>query len=214
MTLSGTNSFTGAIAINGGTLIADTAGIDGTSTTSGIAFGGGTLKALDSGGINTNKAISATSTILLDTTSGAIFPGRKHRQHQQLLDTLRHQCPDTVGHEQSHGRDYDQRRHADCRHGGDRRFRLTSGIAFGGGTLKALDSGGINTNKAISATSTILLDTSSGPITLDGNIASTSNSLTLSGAITLVFSGVNSYAGGTLVKSGILIMTAAADLLA
>ena len=72
LTLSGINSFTGAITLNGGTLVADTDQMNGSSAAGGIVFAGGTLKALASGGISTKKAITATSTISLDTTNGPI----------------------------------------------------------------------------------------------------------------------------------------------
>ena len=75
ITLSGANSYTGLTSINSGTLVADTAGINGTSTANGIAFGGGTLMANTTAGVNTNKPISASSTILLDTTNGPITLG-------------------------------------------------------------------------------------------------------------------------------------------
>ena len=80
----------------------------------------------------------------------------------------------------------------------------TNGIAFGGGTLKANDSAGINTNKAITATSTILLDTTNGPITLGGDVASTTSGLTLTGANMLILSASNNYSGGTTVSGGTL----------
>ena len=80
----------------------------------------------------------------------------------------------------------------------------TNGIAFGGGTLKAATSGGLSTIKAISATSTILLDTTNGAITLGGNIGSTTSGLTLSGGNVLTLSGTNSYTGLTTVSGGTL----------
>jgi fibronectin-binding autotransporter adhesin len=74
-TLGGADTYTGTTTIAAGTLMSDTAGINGSDTTSGIAFAGGTLKARTSAGISTNKSITATSNILLDTTNGAITLG-------------------------------------------------------------------------------------------------------------------------------------------
>ena len=45
LTLTGTNSYTGALYLSGGVLNASTAGINGSTTTGGIVFAGGTLQA-------------------------------------------------------------------------------------------------------------------------------------------------------------------------
>ena len=66
---------------------------------------------------------------------------------------------------------------------------------------------GINTNKSITATGTILLDTTNGPITLGGNIASTTSGLTLSGGKTLTLSGSDSYSGPTSITGGQLLLS-------
>ncbi len=88
---------------------------------------------------------------------------------------------------------------------------LTSGLAFGGGSLMAETSAGIATNKAITATATILLDTTNGPISLGGNIASTTGGLTLSGGNVLTLSGTNAYTGVTAINGGTLLTDTAGN---
>jgi fibronectin-binding autotransporter adhesin len=56
LTLTGANTYTGGLFLNGGTLSAATTNIDGSSTTNGIAFNGGALQA--SGAITTGKAVT------------------------------------------------------------------------------------------------------------------------------------------------------------
>ncbi|CAN5412605.1 autotransporter-associated beta strand repeat-containing protein [soil metagenome] len=88
---------------------------------------------------------------------------------------------------------------------------ITNGISFAGGTLQANTSGGLVTNKAITATSTILLNTTNGPITLGGSIASTTSGLTLTGVSTATLSGPNFYTGATTISSGTLNVTGSLD---
>lgn len=68
--LSGSNTFTGVMNLNGGTLRAATAGINGGNTANGIFFNGGTLQA-DAGGIVTGKAITLTGAGTFDTNGNA-----------------------------------------------------------------------------------------------------------------------------------------------
>ncbi|QIF02857.1 autotransporter-associated beta strand repeat-containing protein [Roseimicrobium sp. ORNL1] len=68
--LSGNNTFTGLISLNGGILRASTAGINGGDTTNGITFNGGTLQAA-AGGIATGKAITLTGAGTFDTNGNA-----------------------------------------------------------------------------------------------------------------------------------------------
>ena len=58
LTLTGPNTYTGGLFLNGGTLNAATTNINGGSTTNGITFNGGTLQAATTGGITTAKAIT------------------------------------------------------------------------------------------------------------------------------------------------------------
>ena len=175
------------------------------SARGGIAFAGGKLKALDSGGISTNKLVAATSTILLDTTNGAIVLGGNIASTSSGLTLAGANTLTLAGSNSFTG--------AITLNGGTlvtdtagiNGTSTANGMTFAGGTLKALDSGGINTSKAISATGTILLDTSSGPITLNGNIASTASSLTCIGTNTLTLSGTNGYTGTTFIEGGTLV---------
>ena len=211
LALTGANTYTGATTINAGTLRSDTGGIDGSSTTSGIAFGGGTLQANSLVGITTNKPITATSTILLDTTYGPITLGGTIASTTNGLTlsgantlTLTSASNAYTGPITINGGTL----RSDT--GGIDGSDTTNGIAFGGGTLQANSLAGINTNKAISASGTILLDTTYGPITLGGGIASTSSGLTLSGANALTLSSVaNYYSGATTINSGTLNLTGA-----
>ncbi|WP_075089954.1 beta strand repeat-containing protein [Verrucomicrobium spinosum] len=66
MHLTAANTYAGILTLNGGTLRAATAGINGTSTTNGITFNGGTLQA-DTGGISTAKIINLTGAGTFDT---------------------------------------------------------------------------------------------------------------------------------------------------
>ena len=68
--LSGTNTFTGVINLNGGTLRASSTGINGGNTANGIFFNGGVLQAA-TGGIVTGKAITLTGSGTLDTNGNA-----------------------------------------------------------------------------------------------------------------------------------------------
>ena len=204
LTLSGNNTYTGTTFINGGVLQADTAGINGADITNGIAFAGGTLKANDSGGIATNKAITASSTILLDTSNGPITLGGTIASTTAGLSLTGASLLTLSGTNYYTGTTSINGGVLQADTAGINGSDTTNPIAFGGGTLKANDSGGIATNKAITASSTILLDTSNGPITLGGTIASTTAGLTVTGANVLALSGSNNYAGGTTVSGGTL----------
>jgi fibronectin-binding autotransporter adhesin len=72
LTLTGPNTYTGKLFLNGGILNAATTNIDGSSTTNNITFNGGTLQAA-TGGITTGKAVVIGATGgTVDTNSNAV----------------------------------------------------------------------------------------------------------------------------------------------
>jgi autotransporter-associated beta strand protein len=72
LVLSGANSYTGALYLNGGILNGNTSNINGGNTTNGIVFNGGTLQAA-AGGITTAKAVTVgINGATIDTTGGNV----------------------------------------------------------------------------------------------------------------------------------------------
>jgi autotransporter-associated beta strand protein len=203
--LSGNNGYSGATTINAGVLEADTAGIDGSSAASGITLAGGTLKALDSAGINTAKPLAATSTILLDTTNGPITLGGNIASTTSGLTLSGANALTLSGTNSFTGAIAINGGTLVSDTAGIDGSSTSGGITFAGGRFKTLDSAGISTTKPLAATGTILLDTTNGPITLGGNVASTTSGLTLSGANALTLSGTNNFTGAITINGGTLV---------
>jgi autotransporter-associated beta strand protein len=209
LTLQGTNTYTGVLTLDGGILNAATSNIDGTSTTNGIVFNGGTLQAA-SGGITTAKAVTLnagggtfdTGAAATSTLSGAIGGAGGLTVIGSGLLTLQG-ANNYTGVLTLNGGVLNA---ATTNINGS---STTNGIVFNGGTLQAA-SGGITTGKAVTL--------NAGGGTFDTGTAATSalsGVIGGAGGLTVVGTGTvtlgnasSSYSGGTSISSGTVIVSA------
>jgi len=224
LTLTGSNTYTGTLAINGGKLRADTAGINGGDATNGITLGGGTLAA-NTAGISTGKAITLASgggTLDTSATTGSNFSGALTGAYPLTLQgsgtgIYSGAIGSSSGLTKAGPGTWTLTNSANSYTGGT---TLTAGtlafsngalggsaITFTGGTLQyATGNTQDISGQIFNSTSAITIDPNGGTVTLGSALDSTNTGgLTLAAtAGTLVLGTVNNYTGSTTVNGGML----------
>jgi len=212
LTLSGVNTFTGDVAINGGTIsVAADSGLGaapGAPAATRLTFGGGTLVASASFTLDTNRGVTlngagtfstgagitltyggvvtGSSTLTKVGTGTVVLTGTNTYSGATTVNagTLRINSDDALGTPPG---------------------SATAGhLTFGGGTLQTTATFTLNSNRgvALTGTGTFLTDPST-TLSYTGVIAGGST-LTKSGTGTLVLSGSNSYTNTTSVSAGVM----------
>ena len=211
LTLSNTNTYQGITTISGGTLkISSDAnlGIGPGLTANSITFNGGTLNTTGTFSLLTNRGITLTGAGIINTDSGTTFTyggviagastfTKSGDGTLTLTGTNTYAGGTTIS-------------------GGtltisaDRNLGIVPATliatTFNGGTLNTTGTFTLSTTRNITLTGTGIINTDSGTILTYNGVIAGAGTLTKSGAGTLTLTGANTYAGGTTVSAGTLIL--------
>ena len=199
--LTGTNTYTGLLTLNGGILNATTAAINGTNTISGITYNGGTLQA-GSGGITTAKNVAMTGAGTFDTgtagtssvLSGTISGGGALTVAGSGRLTLTGTTNAFNGGLILTG---------GTLNGTNAALNISgNAITFNGGTLQS-GSGGIAEGLSVTLAGNGTFDTNGNNSTISGVLAG-SGTFMKTGVGMLTLSGANTFDGGVVIAGGAL----------
>ena len=212
LSLSGTNTYTGATTINAGTLQvasgANLGAIPGSPTPGSITFGGGTLATTTTFTMNANRGIAFNSTGTIDVAPGtsmtyggiAAGAGGLNKDNTGTLvlsgaNTYTGATTVDAGTLQIA---------ADNNLGAAPGSATVGSLTFAGGTLATTATFTLNVNRGIAFNTTPTIDVASATTLTYGGIATGAADWNKTSAGTLILSGANTYSGDTNVNGGTL----------
>ncbi|KRC81464.1 hypothetical protein ASE13_03470 [Sphingomonas sp. Root241] len=197
LVLTGTNSYTGGTAINGGTLQVSSA-VNLGDLAGGLSFNGGTLHTTDN--VNTTKAVTLAGSGTLLTDGGTILvlggtlSGTGGLVKSGAGTLVLSGVNSYTGGTAINGGTLSISSDANL---GD----AAGGLAFNGGTLRTT-AASMTSGRAVNLAGGGTIQTD-GALVLDGVISGT-GALTKTGASVLFLTADNSYTGGTIINGGTL----------
>ena len=220
--LTRNNTYTGLLTLGGsGKLVAATTNINGSSTTNGISFNGGTLQAA-SGGITTAKAVSMTGAGTFDTNGNASILSGNITGSGGALTKAGASSLTLSGAANAFSAGLTINNGSVIAANANSGVLGSGNVTFGGSNTPTLD---LNNN---SPTVGLLVGTGSNGVVTNNNASLATSTLTLNGAGSQSFAGVikdgsvakvamkmsggtqslsgaNSYTGGTTISGGTLL---------